>query len=457
MTGQKKTIVWTSTAVLLWSLSAGCTHRVILPSPNDDFVGFEDSRQGVIIAAEPYLSPSLNQTVFRSNLPAEGILPVQLSIINLGPNTLAPSGLPQLQDLNGASWPDVPARDVVKQISHPAIMNGLMARAPFLGLLAAPFGLVLAPIVGGAAELLASHKTNEANHEMTQDVFELAFRQVTIAPGDTYRAFVYFRVPDPNRTIADFAPFLLTLSMEDVTARRPFKSTITIRPPMLYTRPTIWDRPVPGPASFAKPSSSAQAEPVRAGRRTQPAQVKADVHYRKAVAEAGNGRWDSALEALNYAIKTDGTHGEAHFGRGVLLARKGQLSEATADFTRAIESGLSLTDLHNYRGLIHARLGKEHLAVQDWTIAAGLSPNFPLPFYNRGTLFWRQGQAEQAKSDLGTACTLGFERACLLLSELEPLWPCCSSDLPQPPIREHDSAPQPEPKQPSGPPFSTFR
>jgi len=291
---------------------------------------------------------------------------------------------------------------------------------------------------------------------MSHDVFALAFRQVTIAPGDTYRAFVFYRVPDQNRPLNDFFPLTLSLSIEDVTARRTFQSAIIIHSPVLYTRPTTWDRPHAGPARIVKPSS-APAEPVRAGRRAPPSQVKADTHYRQAVAEAGSGRWDSALEALNHAVKADGGHGDALFGRGILRARKGHFAEATTDLTRAIELGLSITDIHNYRGLVYARLGKEHLAIQDWTVAADLSPNFPLPLYNRGMLFWMQGQPMLAKNDFATACTLGFDRACVSLNDLDTRWPCCPPGFSQPSTGKQDSAPLPEPKQPSEPAFSTFR
>jgi hypothetical protein len=444
-------------AVLLLSLSTGCAHRLSFPPAHDDFIGFEDSRQSFVVTAEPYLSPSLNQTVFGSDLTNEGILPIQLSITNLGASTLAPSGLPQLRETDGAVWTDVPARDIARQIRRPAIMNGLMARAPFLGLLAAPFGLILAPIIGGTAEMLASHQTNEANHDMTHDVVELAFRPVTIAPGDTHRVFLYFRMPAPNQAITEIKPMVLTLSIEDTTTRRTFQSAITIQSPAYYTRATAWDRPAAGSAGFAKLSSPAPVEPVRDKRRAQPAQLKADIQYKRALAEARNGQWDAALEALSHAVKADGSHGEAFFGRGVLRARKGQFSEATADLTRAIDLGLSLTDIHNHRGLIHARVGKDHLAIHDWTMAASLSPNFPLPFYNRGMLFWAQGQSEQAKSDLGSACNLGFERACHSLSDLEARWPCCPPGLSQPPMRKQDFAPLPDRIPPSVPAISTFR
>jgi hypothetical protein len=52
-------------------------------------------------------------------------------------------------------------------------MNGLIAQAPFLGLLAAPLGLILTPLIGRAADFVASHNTTTANDDMTDDLVEL--------------------------------------------------------------------------------------------------------------------------------------------------------------------------------------------------------------------------------------------------------------------------------------------
>lgn len=425
MHGQTKTVFGIALAAVFLGSSVGCTYRVALPPGTHDFVGFEDSRPGFVVAAEPYLSQSLNQKVFHSDLLAEGIFPIQLSITNVGNNVLAPATLPQLREPDGAVWSLVPARDVAKQIRRSAIWNGLMAKTPFLGLFAAPFGLVLAPVIGGTAESLASYSTTEANHDTADDLVGLALRQVTIAPGDTYRALVFFRVPPPARTINAFTSLVLTLPVEDVSTRHTLQATITIHTPIFYTRATTWDRQLAEGPRIAPALSPAPAEVVLAGLQVRHAAVDAVSHYEQAVADAQNGRWETALKALDYAIKADATQGEAFFGRGVLLARQGRFQDAATDLSRAIALGLHLTDIHNYRGYVYARQGQDDLAAEDWSIASTLSPNFPLPLYNRGMLSWVHSQPEQAKTDFLAACNLGFEPACFSLTDLEIHWPCC--------------------------------
>jgi len=420
-----RTALGIALTALMLSPSTGCTYRVSLPLESHDFVGFEDSHPEFVIVAEPYLSPTLNQRVFQADLPTEGILPIQLSITNVSANVLTPAAHPRLQEPGGAVWRPVPARDVAKQIRRSATMHGLMAKTPFLGLLAAPFGLVLAPIIGGTAELMASHSTTEANDDMSDDVVGLAFRRVAIAPGDTYRAFAFFHVPAPARMIDAFTALILALPIEDVSVRRTIQAAITIRPPVFYTRATIWDRSPAGSAPFVPPASPVPATVAPVGLQAGPAHMDAGTHYAQAVADAQNGRRDIALEALDRAIRTDVAHGEAFWGRGVLRARQGQYAEATADLTRAIELGLRLADIHNYRGLLYARQRQDDLAAQDWDTAAVLSPNFPLPLYNRGTLSWIHSRPESAKADFAAACNLGFEPACLSVRDLETHWPCC--------------------------------
>lgn len=420
MKSPTKTIARLVLVSLFLSLSLGCATRVSLPSDTHDFVGFEDSRRGVLVVAEPYLSPALSQRVFQSDLLAEGVLPIQLSITNVGDHVLMTSAAPQLRGPDGEMWPLVPSRDVAKQVRRSATMNGLMARAPFLGLLAAPFGLILAPIVGGTAELLASHGTTAANHEMADDILGLAFRPVAIAPGDTYRAFVFFHVPPPATSVASFSQAVLTIPVENASTRRTFHSAITILPLAFYTRVTIWDRPTAGPMRVAKPlSSPGTAEVVLTGLPGPPAPVDASIHYEQAVTAAQDGQWETAMLSLSQTVKADQSHGEAFFGRGVLRTRQGLFSDAAADFSHAIDLGFHLTDIYNYRGIVLARLGQSEQAARDWDRAVSLSPNFPLPLYNRGMQSWVQRRPDAAKKDFETACSLGFDPACLSLSDLE--------------------------------------
>jgi hypothetical protein len=430
MNVQTKMVMRSLLAILALGSSAGCAYRVSLPPEDHGFIGYEYSNRSMVIAAEPFLSPALNQSVFKVDLPAGGILPIRLAITNLGPNVLAPSGLPQLRDASESVWPLIPAREVAKQVRQSAVMNGLMARAPFLGLLAAPLGLILTPLVGGAADFVASHNTTTANDDMTDDLVELGYRPLTIAPGATYRAFVFFRVPPPARTVTDIPLLTLTLSIEDVTVRRTLQGTITIRAPILYTRGTIWDRPSMRSLRQAKSSPSAKAGVVLAGLQAPPASIDAETRYRQAVEAAEIGQWDTALDALGQTVQANGAHQGALVGRGVLRARQGHIKDAAADLTQAIDLGLRSADTHTYRGVLWARQGEAALAVQDWTTASLLSPNFPLPRYNRGMLSWMQGEPEKATADFEAACNLGFAPACLSLLDLETRSPCCPPGVP---------------------------
>jgi tetratricopeptide (TPR) repeat protein len=335
---------------------------------------------------------------------------------------------------------------VAKQVRRNATLNGLMAKTPFLGLLAAPFGLILAPIVGGTAELLASYGTTEANHEMADDILGLAFRPVAIAPGDTYRAFVFFHVPAPATAVASFAQVVLTIPIEEASTRRTFQSAITIRPLAFYTRVTIWDRPTAGPMRVVQPlSPPGAAEVVLTGLPARPAPVDASLHYRQAVTAAQDGQWEVAMVSLSQTVKADQAHGEAFFGRGVLRARQGLFDEATADFSHAIALGFHLTDLYNHRGIVLARLGRDEQAARDWDTAVNLSPNFPLPLYNRGMLSWAQRRPDAAKKDFETACSLGFDPACFSLSDVETHSPGGPPGTIPPAESRQDASPNPAP------------
>jgi hypothetical protein len=446
MNVQTKMVMRSLLAILALCSSAGCAYRVSLPPEDPGFIGYEYSNRNVVIAAEPFLSPALNQSVLKADLPAEGILPILLTITNLGPNVLAPSGLPQLRDPGESVWALIPIREVAKQVRQSAVMNGLMARTPFLGLLAAPFGLLLAPLVGGAADFVASHSTTTANDDMTDDLVELGYRPLTIAPGATYRAFVFFRIPPPARMVTDIPSLTLTLSIEDVTVRRTLQGTITIRTPILYTRRTIWDRPPVASMRRAKSSPSAKAGVVLTGLQTPPAgppptMIDAETHYRQAVEAAEIGQWDAALDALGQTVQANGAHQGALVGRGILRTRLGHIEDATADLTQAIDLGSRLADTHTYRGVLWARQGEAALAVQDWTTALFLSPNFPLPRYNRGTLAWMQGEPEKAKADFEAACNLGFAPACLALRDLETRKPCCPPGMSSTVARRQGASP----------------
>lgn len=160
---------------------------------------------------------------------------------------------------------------------------------------------------------------------------------------------------------------------------------------------------------------------------------RGNVHFNK-------GEYDRTISDFSKAIDLNPDSAEVYYNRGNAYRAKGESSSAIADYTKAIELKPNFADAYNNRGIVykkydlaisdltkaidlepgdaktycnrgntHAANGRLNLAIQDYTKAIELESGFTNVYYDRGIVMLILGNSKNAKTDLTTAQSLGFD------------------------------------------------
>ena len=122
-----------------------------------------------------------------------------------------------------------------------------------------------------------------------------------------------------------------------------------------------------------------------------------------AVAYREKGDWDSALNALNAAIKIQGDTWQALLNRGGVYTRLEKPDLALADFNRAIELNSDQPVCFRMRGEYYLNREKYDLAIADFTRAVLLDPKDAKALFLRASAKERSGDPSGAAADLALA------------------------------------------------------
>ncbi len=123
------------------------------------------------------------------------------------------------------------------------------------------------------------------------------------------------------------------------------------------------------------------------------------------------GRYEDALTAWDWAVRSDSDDASAHHGRGAMLAQLGRYQEALAAYDRAIQLDPRYAHAHYNRGWALGELGRheEALAAFDWAIQS--DPDNPDAHHNRGWALGQLGRYEEALAAFDRAIELGPDDA----------------------------------------------
>ena len=122
-----------------------------------------------------------------------------------------------------------------------------------------------------------------------------------------------------------------------------------------------------------------------------------------AIAYKQKGDWDSALNALNAAVKLEGDTWQTFVNRGGVYDHLNKPDLALADFNRAIELNSGQAVCYRMRGEFYLNQQKVDLAEADFTRALAFDPKEPRSLYMRSQARQRLGDTSGASADMALA------------------------------------------------------
>jgi len=121
------------------------------------------------------------------------------------------------------------------------------------------------------------------------------------------------------------------------------------------------------------------------------------------------GRYEDALTAWEWAVRSDPDDAIAHHGRGAMLAGLGRYEEAISALDRAIQLDPDLARAHRARGATLLGLGRYEEALAAFDRAIELDPDDAWAHYNRACAYSLLGRKNEALHNLKTAIDLDGE------------------------------------------------
>lgn len=131
----------------------------------------------------------------------------------------------------------------------------------------------------------------------------------------------------------------------------------------------------------------------------------AEVHYWQGRLLAGKDRVDEAISSYSKAINRDVSYAVAYRYRGDLFKEIGDYEAAADDYTQLIQLQPEAL-FYNKRGLTYEAMKDFRAAAQDYTHAIEMSPNWAVPYNNRGFAKMNLQEWAGAKADLEKAVAL---------------------------------------------------
>jgi tetratricopeptide (TPR) repeat protein len=97
--------------------------------------------------------------------------------------------------------------------------------------------------------------------------------------------------------------------------------------------------------------------------------------------------------------------GEAHFSRARARAKHDDTNRAIRDYTQAIRIHATIGAFLN-RGILWGRKGNYDQAIEDFTTAIGMNPNFDMAYTYRGLAYESKGDQDKARADFQATLSL---------------------------------------------------
>ena len=120
-----------------------------------------------------------------------------------------------------------------------------------------------------------------------------------------------------------------------------------------------------------------------------------------------NKIWKSEYTLWSDCIKKSPNKARTNNNFGLVLFGEGRILEAIQHYNMAISLTPDYPLPYYNRGKAYAELGQLQLAIDDFTKAIRLQPDFPEAYFNRGNIYLYQGKGKLGCPDAQKACASG--------------------------------------------------
>lgn len=136
-----------------------------------------------------------------------------------------------------------------------------------------------------------------------------------------------------------------------------------------------------------------------------------DNFFRSAVNQVKQGKYQAALEDLNWLLQIDPRHAQALCYRGMVYSKLGNHQGAIQDLAQAMQLNPQDAQVRNQRGLVRLELGDYRGAIEDFSQLLQSDPNNIEAYMNRGHAYRKYKDFSQAFADYSTALSLKPDHA----------------------------------------------
>lgn len=126
--------------------------------------------------------------------------------------------------------------------------------------------------------------------------------------------------------------------------------------------------------------------------------------HHKGLAYQGCGEVKQAIEMYEEALRQDAGHHASRFHLGVMCYTDGQFERALQAFNGGVPADGAL---HEARGLVYRDMEEYQKSLKDFNAVIALEPTVGRHYYNRGVVYHRMGNQDDAIENLSKAIELG--------------------------------------------------
>jgi tetratricopeptide (TPR) repeat protein len=147
--------------------------------------------------------------------------------------------------------------------------------------------------------------------------------------------------------------------------------------------------------------------------------VKAYNHSKQGMELSRSNHFQEAISEFTEAIRLNGNEPYNYLARGSCFLQLKRYEEALKDYNEVLSRKRDDLTAYDAIGWIQYHTGKYDEAITTTNAIIKLNPNNAEAYYNRALNYIAKGNKSEALSDANRACSMGNQRACLLVGQLQ--------------------------------------
>jgi len=147
--------------------------------------------------------------------------------------------------------------------------------------------------------------------------------------------------------------------------------------------------------------------------------VKSANHTKQGIELLKAGRYEEAILEFTEAIRLNSDESANFYDRALCYHNLGQFEDALKDYNEVLIRQRDHIKSYNAIGAIQYHLKRFDESLRTVKTLLKLDPGNPEAYYNRALVYLAKDLRSEALSDARQACSLGYQRACPLVNQLQ--------------------------------------